>query len=108
MTTTSLLEELAAADAQGERAVSTLWPGDEFYWKKRFWKIERMQWHDDRKRVYVITTEPEGEPYELVNLKGETISYQPLITFLLHGLVLFPAMLSDEHAREEQPAEGVW
>lgn len=101
---TNLLEELQAADEQGERAISSLWPGDRFYYKKRFWEVLRLQWHNDRQRLYVTTTQPEGDPYPLPMLHGEGVQmFQPLKTFLLYGLSLFPSMLTDEHFSEEHP-----
>lgn len=102
-----LLDRLTDADAQGERAVASLWPGDQFYFRKQFWTIHQMQWHPDKERLYVRTTTPEGEAYPLINQQGEQWGvHQPLVTFLLYGMLLFPAMLTDEHFEAEQA--GKW
>jgi hypothetical protein len=97
------LDELVAADAQGERAVMSLWPGDQFYFKGRFWEIAQMQWHQDRARIFITTSEPEAESYMLVGLDGREIVHQPRKSFLLHGLVTVPAILSEEHFVSEHP-----
>lgn len=81
----------------------SLWPGDQFYFRHEFWEVQRLQWHNDSRRLYVTTTVPEGEPYDLVGLDGETFTYQPHKTFLLYGALMFPAMLSDEHVQAETP-----
>lgn len=103
MTNTSLLNELVAADAQGERAIISLRPGDQFLYRGAFHTIARMQLTVDQQSVIVTTTEPVGEPYLVA---GEM--FQPLVQFIFHCYLIFPAMLTDEHFSEENPDRAVW
>lgn len=108
-TPTNLYEELVAADAQGERALMTLWPGDQFYFRKKWHTIHSMQWHSDRQRIIVKCEEPTGPARTMKGLHGKEISYQPRRTFLLFGIDTFLSMLSDEHFVSENPAQQeVW
>lgn len=111
MTTTpisSLLDELIAADAQGERALMTLWPGDEFYYQGTWHHIDVLQWHSDRRQLFVVTDEAVGDPYPLTTMDKEEVLWQPRRTFLFNGSLIFPAMLSDEHADAERSDLETW
>lgn len=114
----SLLDELIAADAQGERIVASLWPGDQFYHKGEFRTIHSMQL-DYERMIIVTTTEEVGEPYpvpthrlvdgERIPWEGEQKLHQPRRTFALGAEIMVPAILLEEHFREEHPdEEQVW
>lgn len=96
----SLLDELIAADAQGERAVRSLWPGDSFYYKGEYHLIHSMQLDLDKQFIF-LRCDPEGEPYLVA---GKL--HQPRKLFRFHGWLLFPSILSDEHFKEENPEPG--
>jgi hypothetical protein len=87
------LNDLYAAEAQGERALHTLRPGDGFIFRGHH-MIARMQWNEGRRDIFVTTTPEDGYP------KGRT--------FLLNGLLMFPAFLSDEHFAAEQAKLKDW
>lgn len=104
-----LLEQLQAADAQGERAVMSLWAGDQIYLFGDFHTIERLQWDTDRSSIWVTTDEPQGEPYELSFEGREPYMYQPKVMYRLPGTLLLPTLLSDEHAAAESGSDNeVW
>jgi hypothetical protein len=81
-----MLEELNDADAAGMRVISSLWPGDQFWYKKHMHTISKIQMMVDKKTCRVATD------------RGE---------YLLHGMLMFPVILSDEHAGEES-SDGMW
>ena len=83
----SLLEELQAADAQGERALYTLWPGDSFLYQGEFHEVTSMQ---------------------LVPPQDISIKTKAGRHFLLRGMLVFPALLTDQHAEAERNDEEVW
>ncbi len=76
-----ILDDLIDADASGERVIASLRPGDEFWYHRKMHTIERIQVMPDRKTMRVRTDHGE---------------------YLLHGMLMFPAILTDEHAQEEQ------
>jgi len=84
---TSPLEDFVTADAQGERALFTLWPGDSFLFRGEFHEILSMQ---------IV-------PPQSISVKTDTGHH-----FLLHGLLVFPTMLSDEHFQKESGDQKVW
>lgn len=84
----SLLEELQAADAQGERALASLWPQDQILYRGEFHTIISMQL----------------VPPQSISFKTDTGHH-----WLWNGYLVFPAMLSDEHARAERTDDNeVW
>jgi hypothetical protein len=85
------LLELADAEAQGERTVASLWPGDQFYFRGHFWTANTLQWHTDRQSIFVRASRLDDD-------EG-TVNK----TFLFGGLLVFPALLTDEHFRAENP-----
>lgn len=85
---TPLLDELIAADAQGERALCTLWPQDQIYYRHEWHTILSMQLVKPR----------------AISFKTDTGHH-----FLFDGYLIFPAMMSDEHAAQERAGEPeVW
>lgn len=102
-----LLDELIAADAQGERVVLSLWPGDQFLFKSEYHMIRSMQLQNAGRMVFIVTEEVTGSQ-EMTTLTGETVEVQRYKTFLLYGMLLFPALLSDEHFKDENPDLEVW
>lgn len=83
----SLLDELAAADAQGERALYSLWPGDAFLYRKDFHTITSMQLVEPRR----------------LSLKTDTGHH-----FLFDGYLVMPALLSEEHLEAERADHQIW
>jgi hypothetical protein len=111
----SLLEEWVEADAQGMRAIRSLWPGDSFYYRGSFHEIYSMQQDLDPQFIW-LRCEPEGEPYlvpthrlvdgERLPYEGEQRLHQPRKLFRFWGYNVLPAILSDEHFRQENPDQG--
>jgi hypothetical protein len=123
MSPSDFLAEMQAAHEQGERVISSLWPGDSFYFRGDFHLIKSMQLGDDQRSIIVRTGTPVGEPYlipthrlvgppdnrERIPYEGEQRLHQPHLTFLFDGHLLFPAILSDEHFAQENPeVPEVW
>jgi len=77
--------DLEAADEQGERVIASLWPGDAFTFRGEMHTITSRQLHSDRESIFV--TCDDGR------------------IFLFHGLLMFPAFLTDEHFDAEQNKE---
>lgn len=88
-----VLAELRAAEAQGERTIMSLLPGDSFVFRG-YHTIKQMQWDSSRESVFVTTHPEEGYP------KGRT--------FLLGGLLMFPSFLSDAHFEAEKAKNEDW
>lgn len=105
--TDPLLAELIAADAQGERAISSLWAGDQFYFRGAYHTVASLQWEAPNKQRLVVRTEtPQGDPYFLANIGRE---HQPVLTCCFDPLLLFPSILSDAHFKAENPEDNeVW
>lgn len=83
----SLLEELAAADAQGERALYTLWADDQILYRGEWHTIVLMQIVPPQRVAFTTDT---GHHY------------------IFDGLLLFPAMLSEKHFQAEAADQKVW
>lgn len=91
----ALLEELLAADAQGERAISTLKPGDQFLYRSTWWLVDQMQFQH---RGYVRVD------CSAADVDEATMSE----TFLFGSFISFPALITDDHFAAENPTEETW
>jgi hypothetical protein len=70
--------------------------------RKNIWTVAKLQWDQDRRGIFVTTTEPSGEPRTITRPDGSTYEHQSRVTFRLDGLMLVTAFLTDEHAQAEQ------
>jgi hypothetical protein len=100
--TDSFLEQLYEADRQGQRAIASLWPGDQFVYRGQTHTVAKLQWDQSRRKVFVTTAEPVAEPYPFTKLAGTEALHQPRRTFLFDAMLLFTSFISDEHATAEQ------
>lgn len=101
-----LVAELIEADAQGERVISSLWAGDQFYYRGEYHTVASLQWETPNHRLIVRTETPQGKPYFLASIERE---HQPVLTFSFDPLLMFPAILSDQHFLAENPDDNeVW
>lgn len=87
MSDSSLLDELVAADAQGERALCSLWPGDAISYRGEFHTITSMQL----------------VPPRTISFKTDTGHH-----YLFDAYLIFPALLSEKHMEAERTDNEVW
>ena len=101
MSDSNLLERLYEADRQGQRAISTLWPGDQFIYRGETHTVSRLQWHN-RTQIFIFTTISHGGGVLVSTLDGTEEIRDEGRTFLFDAMLLFPSFISDEHAEAEQ------